>query len=96
MTGTTAVLQATCVDATIIPYKEKRLNFSFGCYGCRDATDIGPGEAIVGFPTDELPSIVSHLEYLNRKALPHSRAKHALSLFMKQHGKGEGESCSSL
>lgn len=94
--GSTAVLQATCVDATIIPYKEHRLNFNFGCYGCRDATDIGPGEAILGFPIDELPAIIIHLEYLNKKALPHSRGKHALSLFMKhQEGGGEG-SCLSL
>ncbi|MDT8357593.1 MAG: DUF169 domain-containing protein, partial [Methanomicrobiaceae archaeon] len=49
VTGSTAVLQATCVDATIIPYVEDRLNYGFGCYGCRDATDMGPGEAIVGF-----------------------------------------------
>ncbi|MCQ8894034.1 MAG: DUF169 domain-containing protein [Methanolinea sp.] len=94
--GTTAVLQATCVDATIIPYKEQRLNFNFGCYGCRDATDIGPGEAIVGFPIDELPSIITHLEYLNKKALPHSRGKHALEAFMKQHKGGDEGSCSSL
>ncbi|OPY43913.1 MAG: hypothetical protein A4E42_01185 [Methanoregulaceae archaeon PtaU1.Bin222] len=94
--GSTAVLQATCVDATIIPYKEKRLNFNFGCYGCRDATDIGPGEAIIGFPIDDLPAIVTHLEYLNKKALPHSRGKHALSMFMKQQKGGEEGSCSSL
>jgi len=94
--GTTAVLQATCVDATIIPYQEQRLNFNFGCYGCRDATDIGPGEAIVGFPIDELPAIITHLEYLNKKALPHSRGKHALEAFMKQQKGGDEGSCSSL
>ncbi|HII75937.1 MAG TPA: hypothetical protein HA264_02605 [Methanolinea sp.] len=94
--GSTAVLQATCVDATIIPYREQRLNFNFGCYGCRDATDIGPGEAILGFPIDNLSAIVTHLEYLNKKALPHSRGKHALGLFMKQHKAGKEGSCSSL
>ena len=73
----TAVLQTTCVDVTIIPYLEQRLNFNYGCYGCRDATDIGPGEAIGGFPVVELPAIVAHLEYLAKKALPHSRGKHA-------------------
>lgn len=31
--GDTAVLQATCVDATVIPHVEQRLNFSLGCYG---------------------------------------------------------------
>ena len=38
--GSTAVLQATCVDATIIPHLEQRLNFTMGCYGCREATDL--------------------------------------------------------
>ena len=78
--GSTAVLQATCVDATIIPYMERRLNFNFGCYGCRDATDIGPGEAIVRVPNPpSLPAIMlSHLEYLNKKALPFSRGKQAM------------------
>ena len=38
--SSTAVLQATCVDSTIIPFLENRLNFGYGCYGCRDATDI--------------------------------------------------------
>jgi len=95
--GSTAVLQATCVDATIIPYTEQRLNFNFGCYGCRDATDIGPGEALVGFPGVELPSIVTHLEYLNKKALPHSRGKHALAALKKQYeGEQPAGSCSSL
>jgi len=82
--SSTAVLQATCVDSTVIPYLEKRLNFSFGCYGCRDATDIGPGEAVLGFPASDLPAIVEHLEYLSRKALPHSREKHAFAALKKE------------
>ena len=74
----TAVLQATCVDSTIIPYREKRLNFGYGCYGCRDATDIGPNETVLGFPGGMLLSIMEHLEFLNRKAIPTSRSKKAL------------------
>ncbi|WP_214041439.1 DUF169 domain-containing protein [Methanoculleus sp.] len=96
VSGSTAVLQATCVDSTIIPYVEDRLNYGFGCYGCRDATDMGPGEAILGFPARYLPEIVRHLEYLNQKALPHSRGKHALAALTKQLGGGEQGSCSSL
>lgn len=38
----TAVLQATCVDSTIVPFLEGGLNFSLGCYGCREATDLAP------------------------------------------------------
>lgn len=94
--SSTAVLQATCVDSTVIPYLEKRLNFSFGCYGCRDATDMGPGEAILGFPASYLPDIVEHLGYLNKKALPHSRGKHAFEALKKEHEGEQATTCSSL
>ncbi len=81
--ASTAVLQATCVDSTIIPFLERRLNYGLGCYGCRDATDIGPNETVVGFPAEFLPAIVEHLEYLNKRALPHSREKHAFLALKK-------------
>ncbi len=75
--SSTAILQATCVDAAIIPYLDKRLNFSYGCYGCRDATDLAGSETVVGFPISVLPDIVKHLEFLAQKAIPTSRAKKA-------------------
>ncbi|MCX6843077.1 MAG: DUF169 domain-containing protein [candidate division WOR-3 bacterium] len=78
-TSSTAVLQATCVDSTIIPMLENRLNFTFGCYGCREATDIGPNEAVLGFPGDRLQAIVEALAFLAEKAIPRSRAKTACS-----------------
>ncbi|MBN1453604.1 MAG: DUF169 domain-containing protein [Anaerolineales bacterium] len=77
--SSTAVLQATCVDATIIPYLEQRLNQCFGCYGCRDATDLGPNETVVGFPGALLPSLVETLGFLDQKAIPTSRSKKAFS-----------------
>ncbi|MCK9459375.1 MAG: DUF169 domain-containing protein [Proteobacteria bacterium] len=73
--GDTAVLQATCVDATVIPHVEQRLNFSLGCYGCREATDMGVNETILGFPGASLSGIVAALEQLNAKAVGRSRAK---------------------
>lgn len=75
--ASTAVLQAACVDSTLIPYLEDRLNFSFSCYGCRDATDIKTGEALVGFSGRWLPAIVDHLVHLAQKAMPASRSKRA-------------------
>jgi len=75
--GSTAVLQATCVDATIIPYLEQRLNFTMGCYGCREATDIEPAETVVGFPGSRLAQLVDSLAFLSEKAVPRSRAKRA-------------------
>lgn len=76
--SSTAVLQAVCVDATIIPYLTSELNISLGCYGCRDASDIEPEDALVGFPGSILLEIVEKLEYLNERAIPRSRAKNAL------------------
>ncbi|MGB9587394.1 MAG: DUF169 domain-containing protein [Armatimonadota bacterium] len=81
--ASTAVLQATCVDATIIPFVEQRLNSNYGCYGCRDATDIGVGEGVLGFPISVLPAMVEHLQFLSEKAIPNSRQKRALSALRK-------------
>ncbi|MDZ7843526.1 MAG: DUF169 domain-containing protein [Anaerolineales bacterium] len=75
--SSTAVLQATCVDSTIIPHQEQRLNQSFGCYGCRDATDMDSTEAALGFPGKLLPDLLERLEYLKEKAIPVSRSKKA-------------------
>jgi len=82
--SSTAVLQATCVDSTIIPYLEGRLNFSYGCYGCRDATDLVGSETVVGFPASVLPAMMEHLEYLNQKAIPTSRSKKAWAVLQKK------------
>jgi len=89
----TAVLQATCVDSTIIPYLEKRLNFGYGCYGCRDATDIGPNETVLGFPVEMLSPIMEHLEFLSRKAIPASRSKKALADIRKEDSRCESAGC---
>jgi uncharacterized protein (DUF169 family) len=83
--GTTAVLQAVCADSTIIPLVEQRLNFGYGCYGCREATDIGPNETVLGFPLSLLSPIFAHLEFLNEKAIPASRSKRALAA-LEQRG----------
>ncbi len=82
--GDTAVLQATCVDATVIPHVEQRMNFSLGCYGCREATDMGVNETILGFPGAALSGIVAALEQLNAKAVGRSRTKAALHSLNKK------------
>ncbi|MEX2490592.1 MAG: DUF169 domain-containing protein [Nitrospirales bacterium] len=92
VSGTTAVLQAVCADSTIIPYQEQRLNFGYGCYGCREATDIGPNETVVGFPISFLSPIVEQLEFLNQKAIPVSRSKRALKALQKADQEPEVES----
>ena len=71
----TAVLQATCVDVTIVPFLRQRINVSLGCYGCREATSIAEGDCVLGFPYKDLERIVTALQTLNDKALPRVRSK---------------------
>jgi len=71
----TGILQATCVDGTILPFLEGKLNASLGCYGCREATDMGEAECILGFPGSNLEGIMAELEELATKALPRVRGK---------------------
>jgi uncharacterized protein (DUF169 family) len=75
--GDTAVLQAACADSTIVPHLERRLNYSLGCYGCREATDLGPGETVIGFPGEELEPLLAALSALRAKAVGRSRSKSA-------------------
>ncbi|MGC8803699.1 MAG: DUF169 domain-containing protein [Bacteroidales bacterium] len=82
--STTAILQATCVDATLIPYIKQQFNMSMGCYGCRDATDICPNETVLGFPFKDFGSIAENLEFLNQKAIPNSREKNALAMLKRK------------
>jgi uncharacterized protein (DUF169 family) len=89
LSSSTAILQATCVDSTIIPYLEQRLNFGYGCYGCREATDLGGNESVVGFPAAILPALVMSLDHLAQKAIPNSRSKRALAALQRQGDGGK-------
>lgn len=82
--SSTAILQATCVDATIIPFQRQKLNLSYGCYGCRDATDIGNDETVLGFPFRDFETICDYVDHLSRKALGNSRGKNAYLLLRKK------------
>jgi uncharacterized protein (DUF169 family) len=84
VTSSTAILQATCVDATLILYVEQKFNMSMGCYGCRDATDICPNETVLGFPFKDFNAIVKNLVFLNQKAIPNSRGKNALAMLKRK------------
>jgi uncharacterized protein (DUF169 family) len=80
----TSILQAICVDCAIVPLLENRPNMTFGCYGCRDATDIQTGEAAMGFPAGGLNDLVRNLGFLARKAIPNCRSKGIFSSLMKK------------
>ena len=82
--SSTAILQAACVDATIIPYKQQKMNLSYGCYGCRDATDIESAESVLGFPFKDFNIITDLIDYLSEKAIPRARGKNAYSILSKK------------
>ncbi len=82
--SSTAILQATCVDATLIPYVEQKFNMSMGCYGCRDATDICPNETVLGFPFKDFLAMADAIEFLGQKAIPNSREKNALAMLKRK------------
>jgi uncharacterized protein (DUF169 family) len=86
----TAILQATCVDATLIPFVEQKFNMSMGCYGCRDATDICPNETVLGFPFKDFSAIVENIEFLSKKAIPNSRGKNALAMLKRKEAERIG------
>lgn len=77
----TSVFQATCVDVTTVPYRTGEVNACFGCYGCRDATDLSDDEALIGIPGRKLEDIVNSLEALSRKAIPKARSKGIYTLY---------------
>lgn len=71
----TAILQATCVDVTILPFLMQKMNATLGCYGCREATDMAESECVLGFPIKDLENIVNSLQKLNERAIPRVRGK---------------------
>lgn len=64
-----------CVEAVLYPMLEQEPNITFGCYGCRAATDIGEDMMFMGIPTEKLPIVVQGLTELAKKSIPHSRMK---------------------
>jgi len=82
----TAVMRATCLDCTVIPYKRETLNISLGCFGCRIATDIGDDEAIVGFPYKFFAEIADHVEHFSKNAIPSAREKKAYKALKAREG----------
>lgn len=80
----TAILQATCVDVTIVPFLTQRLNASLGCYGCREATDLAEGECVLGFPFKDLGTTVTSLAKLDEKAIPGVRGKAVYSALLNR------------
>lgn len=51
------------------PFHGKRLNFSYGCYGCRDMTGMGLHEPLLGLPSMDFPRLNEHLEFLSMRVI---------------------------
>ncbi len=64
-----------CVEAVLLPLDNDEPNITFGCYGCRAATDIGEDMMFMGVPTDRLETIAKGAAELAKKAIPDSRNK---------------------
>lgn len=75
VTVETAAIQASCVDATIIPIVKGKTNISLGCFGCRKTTDIMAEEMLVGIPFKNFEGVVNAVKALGAAAIPKSRAK---------------------
>lgn len=80
----TSILQAVCVDSVVLPHLKQDINMSLGCYGCRDATDAAPHEALLGFPGSKLNMVAENLKHLDKQAIHHSRAKNVYNSFSKR------------
>ena len=76
-----AIFQATCVDATVIPFVTDEINSSLGCYGCREATNIEDSENLIGIPFKKLEALVKNLEKLSEKPMKKARGKEAFHSF---------------
>lgn len=64
-----------CVEAVLLPLTNDEPNITFGCYGCRAATDIGEDMMFMGVPTHLLPMVAQGAAELAKKAIPDSRNK---------------------
>ncbi len=64
-----------CVEAVLLPMEKDEPNITFGCYGCRAATDVDENMMFMGVPVNRLETIAQGLTELAKKAIPDSRNK---------------------
>lgn len=68
----------------ILPWK---MNASLGCYGCREATDMTEGEAVLGLPVKGLGTIFTSLGKVRAKAMLRVRSKAVCNALMEIEGR---------
>lgn len=82
--SSTSVIQATCVDATVVPMLTGKSNSSFGCTGCREASDLTSMEAIIGIPFKDLDALIENVKILSENVIPKNRKKFLYSKFTEK------------
>jgi uncharacterized protein (DUF169 family) len=78
----TSVSQAACVDCTVVPFTGGKINFTLGCNGCREATDLKITENMMGIPYHMLPDIVENLQAM-QEGIVKNRGKSIYERFIK-------------
>ncbi|MEA1961486.1 MAG: DUF169 domain-containing protein [Bacillota bacterium] len=80
----TSVVQATCVDATVVPFVSKKVNATLGCTGCREASNIDFTEGVIGIPFGQLERVIANLSRLSEKVIPQNRSKLAYQRYKEK------------
>ncbi|HPF20289.1 MAG TPA: DUF169 domain-containing protein [Syntrophomonas sp.] len=79
----TSVVQATCVDCTVVPFISGKTNATLGCNGCREATDLNVTENLLGIPYASLSSIIDNLANM-KEFITKNRSKSIYERFDKK------------
>ena len=87
----TSVIQACCVDVTSYVFQTGKTNASFGCYGCREASDLKDDEAMIGIPYTRFPKIVEAVKSMKEKGtIDRVRKKGAFRVYVKMKSRKSG------
>jgi len=87
----TSVIQACCVDVTAYVYLHGKTNASFGCYGCREASDLKDDEAMIGIPYNRFEAIEEAIRLMREKrAIDRVRKKGIYKIYKEREVKNEG------
>lgn len=83
----TSVIQACCVDVTAYVYLYGKTNASFGCYGCREASDLKDDEAMIGIPYARFKRVQKAIKIMKEKGtIDRVRNKGIYKMYMKNRG----------
>lgn len=78
----TSVVQAVCVDSTVVPFTTGKPNATLGCTGCREGTDLEQTENMIGIPFQVTSSVIDNLKDMEDVIL-RNRSKSVYQRFIK-------------